>query len=64
MTPEISNIVPGLFVKADKYIGFADGNFITAKKTGEAQIKIHNDNGKLLIATLYNLLFTPDMCNQ
>ena len=39
ITPEISNFIPGSLVETDKYIEVADGNFFTAKKTGEVQIK-------------------------
>ena len=39
MTPAISGFIPGLLVKIDKYIEFADGNFVTAKQTVEVQIK-------------------------
>ena len=51
-------------METDKYIDVADGNFVTAKQTGEVQIKINGDNGKPFIATLYNVLFAPDLCSQ
>ena len=63
MTPEISNFIPVLLVEIDKCIEVTDGNFVTAKKTGEVQIKMCDDNGKPFIATLYNILFTPDLCD-
>ena len=56
MTPEISNFIPGLLAEIDKHIEVADGHFITAKQTGNFQIKMSDDNGKLLITTLYNVL--------
>ena len=37
---------------------------VTAKQTGEVQIKMHDYNGKTFIATLYNLLLAPEFCNQ
>ena len=62
-TPEISFLIPGSLVEIDKYIKVSDGNFVTAKKTGEVQIKIRGDNGKPLISMLYNVLFEPHLCN-
>ena len=61
MTPEILYFIPGSSLETDKYIEVADGNFVTAKKTGEVQIKMNENNGKTFIATLYNILFTPDL---
>ena len=54
----------GSLVKTDEYIEVAYGNFIIAKKTWYVQIKIGDDNGKRLFATLYNILFAPDLCDQ
>ena len=51
-------------METDKYIEVEDGHLVTAKQTGEVQIKMHNGNGKHFIATLYNILFYPDLCNQ
>ena len=64
MTPEISYFIPGSLLEMDKYIEVVDGHFITAKQTGEVQIKMHDNNGKPFIATLYNLLFAPDLCDR
>ena len=50
-------------METDKYIKVSDGNFVTAKKTGQFQIETHDDNGKTFIATLYNLLLAPELCN-
>ena len=50
-------------METDKYIEVADGNFFTAKQTGQVQIKIRDNNGKPFIATLYNVLFAPDLCD-
>ena len=63
MTPKISNIVPGLLVESNKYIEVADEHFITAKQTGKIQINICYYNGKPFIATLYHVLFAPDLCD-
>ena len=47
----------------DKYIEVTGTNFVTEKQTGELQIKMRDDNWKLLIAALYNVLFYPDLCD-
>ena len=54
----------GLIGKTDKYIKVAYGHFVTAKQTGEVQIKVRNANGKSFIAALYNVLLAPDFSNQ
>ena len=64
MTQDISDFIMGLLVETDKYIEVADGSFVTAKKTGEVQIKIRDNNGKPFIAMLYNVLLAPDLCDQ
>ena len=58
-TPEISYFIPGSLVETDKYIEVADVNLVTAKQTGEIQMKICDDNGKPFISALYNELFAP-----
>ena len=63
MTPGISSFVPGSLVEKDKYIKFADGNFVTAKQTLQVQIEMRDENGKQHIATLYNVILAPDLCN-
>ena len=60
MTPEILDIILGLLVETNKYIEVADGSFVTAKQTGEVQIKMRDSNGKPFIATIYNLILEPD----
>ena len=64
MTPGISDFILSSLVKTDKSIEFSDRNFITAKQTGEFQIKIIDDNGKPFIVTLYNLLLASYLCDQ
>ena len=51
-TQEISDLMLGSLVETDKYIEVADGHFATAKKAGEVQIKMHDNNGKPLIDIL------------
>ena len=63
MAPEISDFIPGSLIETDKYIEVAAGNYII-EKTGEVQIKMRDDNGNIFIFTLYNVLFSPDVCNR
>ena len=63
MTPKISDFILGSLAETDKYIEVADGNFVTAKQTGQVQIKMHGDNGKPFIVTSYNVLLVPDLCD-
>ena len=64
MSPDISNFIPGSLVETDKYIEVSDGNFVTEKQTGEVQIKMRDNNFKPFIATLYNIIFAPDLWDQ
>ena len=48
----------------DIYIEVADGHHVTAKKKGQVQIKICDNNGNQFIATLHNTLLAPDLCNR
>ena len=34
------------------------------KKTGQVQIEIRGDNGKTIVATLYNVLLAPELCDR
>ena len=61
MTPEICYFIPGSLLETDKYIEIVDGHFVTAKQTGEVQIKICDYNGKPFITTFYNVIFAPDV---
>ena len=64
MTPEVSYFIPGSLEDTDKYIEVADGHHVTAKQKGQVQIKMCDDNGKPLIATLHNVLLTTNLCNR
>ena len=61
LTLEISDFLPVSILEKDKYIEFSDVNFITETQTGVVKIKMSDDNDKLFIATLYNILLTPDL---
>ena len=51
MTPDISDFIPGLLVETDKI-------------TGVVQIKMRENNGKPIIATLNNVRLEPEFCNR
>ena len=64
MTPEVSHFIPGSLEDTDKYIEVADGHHVTEKQKGQVRIQMCNDNGKNFIATLYNVLLAPDLCDR
>ena len=64
MPPDISDLIPGSLMETDKYIEVSYRHFVTAKQTGHVQIEIHDNNIKPFTATLYNLLFAPDLCDH
>ena len=64
MTPEVLDFIPGSLEDTDKYIEVADGHHVTAKKKGQVRIQMCDDNRKTFIATLYNILLTPDLCDR
>ena len=64
MTPEVSDFIPGSLEDTDKYIEVADRHHVTAKQKGQVRIKMYDDNGKTFIATLYNVLLAPDLCDR
>ena len=35
MAPQVSDFIPGSLEDTDKYIGVADGNYVTAKEKGQ-----------------------------
>ena len=37
---------------------------VTAKQKGTVRIQMFDDNGKTVIATLYNVLLAPDLCDR
>ena len=41
-----------------------DGNHATAKQKGQVRIKMCDDHGDPLIATLHNVLLAPDLCDR
>ena len=64
MTPEVTDFIPGSLEDTDKCIEVANGHHITAKQKGLVRIKMCDDNGKKFVATLYNVLLAPDLCDR
>ena len=64
MTPEVTDFIPGSFEDKDKFIEVADGNHVTTKQKGSVRIQMSDNNGKTFVATLYNVLLAPDLCDR
>ena len=64
MTPEVSYFIPLSLEYTDKYIEVAYGHHVMAKQKGQVRIQMCDDNGKTFIATLYNVLLAPDLCDR
>ena len=64
MTPEVTDFIPGSLEDTDKFIEVADRHHVTAKQKGSVRIQMFDDNGETFIATLYNVLLAPDLCNR
>ena len=64
MTPEVTDFIPGSLEDTDKFIEVADGHHVTAKQKGLVRIQMFDDNGETFIATLYNVLLAPDLCDR
>ena len=64
MTPEVSDFIPRTLEDTDKYIEVADGHHVTAKQKGQVRIQMCDDNVKSFIATLYNVILAPDLCDR
>ena len=61
---KVSDFIPGTLEDTDKYIEVADGHHVMAKQKGQVRIQICDDNGKTFIATLYNVILAPDLCDR
>ena len=64
MTREVSNVIPGSLERTNKNIEVADGHTVMAKQKWQVGIKMCDDNGDNFIATLHNVLLTPDLCDR
>ena len=64
MTPQVSSFILGLLEDTDKHIEVADVPHVTVKQKGQVQIKFCDDNRDTFIATFYNVILEPDICNR
>ena len=64
MTPQVSDFITGSLEDTGKYTEVADGHHFTAKKKGQFQIKMCDDNGDTFIVILHNILLATDLCNR
>ena len=64
MTPEVSDFISGSLEDMDRHIEVADGHHVTAKQKGQVGIKICDDNRDPFIATLYNVILAPGLCDR
>ena len=64
MTPQVSDFISVLLEDRDKCIEVVDENHITEKQTQQVRIKMCDDNRDTFIATLHNVLLTPDLCKK
>ena len=60
----IDRIIPGSSEDTDKLIEVAYGHHVTAKQKVSVRIQMCDDNGKKFVATLYNVLLAPDLCDR
>ena len=64
MTLEVTDFIPGSLEDTDNFIEVADGHHVTAKQKGSVRIQMFDNNGKTFVATLYNVLLAPDLCDR
>ena len=64
MTPEVTDFIPGSLEDMNKFIEVVDGHHVTAKQKGSVCIQMCDYNGKTFVATLYNILLAPDLCDR
>ena len=64
MTPEVTDFIPGSLEDADKFIEVVDVHHVAAKQKGSVHIQMCDNNQKTFIATLYNVLLAPDLCDR
>ena len=57
MTPEVSDLIPGLLAEIDKHIQVADRHHIKGKQKVKVQINLCVNNGDDFIATFHNVLW-------
>ena len=64
MTPEVTDFIPGSLEDTDKSTEVADEHHITAKQKGSVRIQMCDNNRKKFVATIYNVLLAPELCDR
>ena len=64
MTPEVTDFIPGSLEDTDKFIEVAEEHHVTAKQKVSVRIQMFDDNGETFVATLYNVLLAPVLCDR
>ena len=64
MTREVMDFIPGSLEDTDKFIEVADGHHVTAKQKKSVRKQMFDNNRETFIATLYNVLLAPDLCDR
>ena len=64
MMPEVKDFIQGTLEDTGKFVEVVDGHHVTAKQKGLVRIQMFDDNGETFIATLYNVLLDPDLCDR
>ena len=54
----------GTLEDTDEFIKVADGHYVTAKQKGSVRIQMCDDNRKIFVAALYNVLLAPYLCGR
>ena len=57
-------VIPGSLDDTDKFIEVADGHHVTAKQKSSVRIQMCDNKGKKFVATLYNVLLAPYLCDR
>ena len=64
MMPEVTEFIPGSLEDTYIFIEVADGHHVMGKQKSSVRIQICDGNRKKFVATLYNVLLAPDLCNR
>ena len=64
MIPQVLYCIPVSLEYTEKHIEVTDGHHVTAGGKGQVRIKMGDNNGNILIVTLYNVLLAPYLCDR
>ena len=64
MAPEVTDFIPGSLEDTDRFIEVADKHHVMVKQKGSVRIQMCDDNREKFVATLYNVLLAPDLCDR